>query len=390
MHQQQLEIPVTMQSPAQSPLNLVLIKTNEAIGRRGVSTYETTLSFKQLAAHFQVEANVDVLGEELKRQRDVEDSRILALKRYWLKSEGAVFPSMTIFVNTLTIGATHEIGDRVLVEAVLEMDSDRFIADGQGRTTFIQYLLANMSGCDDFTIATKVIVTHTESLSVEPAATIIRQLFSDYHINLKRPNRSISKCFDKSSPLARLCLELLEVQVGASATPLKKRIALHGKIRLGHIWTYDQFTGLISKFLGVAPSVANKQLADDAVYQQSLALCSAFLNQVGQILPFEMLDTPNFLEVHEQMMFTKAIFATAIAYVGKSVVEEMLVDDSRNWSALRSLSLPICSKDDKLWQTHNVTMVDDGKVKIIKATDRRIGSLICRELRIFPCHELSA
>lgn len=82
MHQQQLEIPVTMQSPAQSPLNLVLIKTNEAIGRRGVSTYETTLSFKQLAAHFQVEANVDVLGEELKRQRDVEDSRVSALKRY--------------------------------------------------------------------------------------------------------------------------------------------------------------------------------------------------------------------------------------------------------------------------------------------------------------------
>ncbi len=71
-------------------------------------------------------------------------------------------------------------------------------------------------------------------------------------------------------------------------------------------------------------------------------------------------------------------------------MQEMLRDDTVTWSKLDSIALPILSKEDKYWVKNNVTMLDGDSVKIIKGTDRRIGNLLCRQLRIYPCQELSA
>lgn len=380
--------PITMQSPAQTTLPLVLFKTKEGIERRGVSTYEGVLSFAELAAHFEVEANADILPESQKRQRDVDSTRVTGLKRYWENSEGVVFPSITIFVSNLLVNREIQVGSRTLVEAELAADVDRFICDGQGRTTLIKHLMATEPDAGSNTIACKLIVTHTDTLSDDAASVTIKQTFSDYHAKVKVPSKSLSKHFDTSTPVARLFNQLLELRIGADQSLLRDRIGLHGKIRRGTWITFEQFSQMITRFLGSAQSVLNKQLADSQVYEQTFALCEGFLNRIGELLPFTELDTEQYLTRHDQLMWTKAIFVSALGYVGKSLVEEMVTDGQFSWERFKPLQMPIASKDDKYWASNKVTLHDGDRVTIIKGTDRRIGALICRELRVLPCEEL--
>lgn len=390
---EQLHLPQqVMTSPADTNLDLVLFKTKEGIGQLGVTTYEGVCTFKELADNFGVEANSDTLAEEFKKQRDVDQLRVRGLKHYWSESKGPVFPSMTLFCNELAISSVQTLGNREFALATLQADSDRFICDGQGRTTFIQWLMQQAGTVEqfgDYTIAFKLIVTHTESLSVPPAARIIKQVFSDYHTRLKKPNKSVSKHFDSSTPFARLVNELLDLDVVSGGT-IKRRIALHGKLKPGHLWTFEQFTTMIQTFLKLTAVNANRQLEADENYESALALCTAFLNRVFTVLPITELDGDNYTSRHEDFMFTKAIFSKALAYLGRSVVDEMVLDESVGWDKLGNLSVPMLSKADPYWIKNKVCMEDGDSVKIIKATDRRIGALLCRSLRVYPCQELAA
>lgn len=388
--QENIQQPVkVMQSPSMESLELVLFKSKEGIEQLGVTTYEGMLTFKELVQHTVVEANTDVLSEELKKQRDVDKPRVEGLKKYWKDSDGAVFPNMTFFANNLIINSTEKIGNRELVRATLDKFADRFISDGQGRKSFIDWLLTQEGSekFEDHTISFKLIVTHTDTLSTPKASKIVKQVFADYHVSLKKPNKSISKYFDSASPFARLLNELMEVEVNGK---LQKYIALHGKINRGQLWTFDQFTAMIQKFLKVTPSTANKMLACDETFQSTFELCEAFLCRVMNILPVEQLDVDDFEEAHERLMFTKAIFVNALGYVGRSLFDEMLLDESKTWESLKQLDFLQKDKKDKFWIKSKITMNDEGAIRIIKGTDKRFGALICRELRIFPCSELSA
>lgn len=373
-----------------SSLNIVMFKTVEGINKLGVSTGEALLTFRQLADHFQVEANSDVLSEELKMQRDVDETRVRNLKKYWSESKGPILPDMTIFVSNLDIKNETSIQDKTIIEACLSPNSDRHICDGQGRTTFIQWLLNQEDAAkyEHYTIAVKIIVTHTKDLSDPFATSIIRQTFADYHVNLKKPTKSISKHFDSSNLFANLLNELLEIEVHNKK--LKSMIALHGRIKKGHLWTFDQFGSMIQKFLKVTPATANTYLAKDDKYEQTITLCSTFLTHLISALPVNDLDDANFLEVHEKSMFTKAIFANAMGYLGRSLFDEMVLDETKTWEIFSKLDAPIDSKDDKFWLVNKVTFKDGDSIKIIKATDKRIASIFCRQLRIYPCKELAA
>lgn len=382
----------TMPSPSGKPLPLLLVKTKEGIENRGVKTYEATITFEELAGHFSIEANSDLLSTEMKRQRDVEPARVAGIRRYWATSPSPVFPGMIMFVSSIDILKTHSIMGKTLIEAVLPADADRFIADGQGRTSFIKSLLETEQGkqYSANTISFKLVVTDTADLMDENASGVIRQLFSDLHCNLRKPNKSVSKLFDKSTPFARLQSDVLNFNVGG--VKLSKRIALHGKIRKGNLWTYDQLCSLLSKLLGSSAAQLNKDLADETVYASALSLCGGFLSRLGDILPMHELDGEDYSEKHEALMFSKAIFCTALGYVGRSVIDEMVLDETLSWKkALPALPDSMLStKDDKFWQVNRICMNDEGKIKIIKGTDKRIAGLICRELRIYPCSDLAA
>ncbi|NRA79464.1 MAG: DGQHR domain-containing protein [Pseudoalteromonas sp.] len=377
----------TITSPCNKPLHVVLFKSKEGIEQRGVQCYEGVMTFKELVDHFKAEKGSEEIGEVDKKQRDVDTKRVNGLKQYWTTSQGTVFPNITLFANSLSLKNSVTVGNKLIIEATLEKNADRFIADGQGQQAFIDWLLSDESNTEfeDHTISFKLIVTQTESLSTPKAVQIIRQLFADYHVKLTKPNSSISKHFDNSTVLSRLMNDCLELQV--DSYKLKSKIALHGKIKAGHIWTFQQFTTMMQKFLNLTNSTASKQITDEAQYEGALNLCRSYLTCIFKLLPIENITST---QDHEKAMFTRAIFANALGYVGRSLMDEMLLDNSITWERINLKGIPIEDKSDSFWLEANVTMKDKGTIKIIKSTDTRIGSLICRKLRIYPCPELSA
>lgn len=381
---------LNMVAPNNKDLPVVLFKTNEGIEKRGVRTYEGLLSFRELAEYFQLEPNSDKLNEDLKVQRDVDSPRVNKLKKYWENSSGPVFPGMTIFINALDIIATHDVGGRTIAESIIKSDTCRVIGDGQGRTALIKWL--QESGKNDtaldYTISVKFIVTDTSALTCDKAKKIIRQVFADYHVELKKPTKSISKHFNTDSYFTVFVNELLKLDFGFGE--IKSCIALHGVLRRGNVWTYDQFTGMILKLLNTSTGNIQKELADDGKRAQLFELCKQFLNAVFTTLPINILDTDNYKECHDNTMFTKAIFANALGYVGQSIFDELIAGTKNDFSDLTRIKMPITSKQDKYWQKSKVTMNDEGVIKIIRGTDKRIASLICHDLRIFPCKSLTA
>ena len=144
---------------------------------------------------------------------------------------------------------------------------------------------------------------------------------------------------------------------------------------------------MMQKFLNLTNSTASKQITDEAQYEDALNLCRSYLTCIFRLLPIENITST---QDHEKAMFTRAIFANALGYVGRSLMDEMLLDNSITWERINLKGIPIEDKSDSFWLEANVTMKDKGTIKIIKSTDTRIGSLICRKLRIYPCPELSA
>lgn len=377
-------------SPSGTNLTLAMFKSKEGITQQDVDTFEGVMTFKELADSFGIEPNSDLVDEKYKRQRDVDTRRINGFKSYWGSSKATVFPNITIFVNEIDVIKEVDLVGKTLVSASLKPESSRLISDGQGRTTFIKWLLAQeqMTEFESHTIAYKLIVTNTPTLTCEKSNTLIKQLFSDFYSNIVKPSQSISKYFDSSTPFSRLMNALLEIQLDDSHQ-LKDVISLNGKIKRGQVWNFVQLNSLVQKFLKVTPATANKQLADEQIYTCTLELCSNFLKQIFSQIPFRELETDNYLAVHEKVMYTKAVFANALGFVGRSLLDEMLIDCKRTWDEL-SLELILKDKLDKFWLTSKVTLNDEGKITIIKGTERRIGALLCRELRIYPCTELLA
>lgn len=178
------------------------------------------------------------------------------------------------------------------------------------------------------------------------------------------------------------CLEL-----SVNEKKIKPYIALQGKIKAGQLWTYQQFTTMLQKFLNITQASAEKEINTEDKYQGTVKLCKAFLSRVFDIMPLHELDEKS---NHSNLIFSRAIFANALGYVGRSLFDEMLENDRLSWDAIKQLNLPIADKEDTYWQKCNVIMKDGDKVKIIKGTDKRLAYLICRELRIYPCEELAA
>lgn len=81
---------------------------------------------------------------------------------------------------------------------------------------------------------------------------------------------------------------------------LGDRIELLGKIKRGNLWTFDQFTNMVGKFISFLAAQANKELAEEAVYNDVLSL-SGLADQGRQNGAGSMLDTDNYIEVYESL-----------------------------------------------------------------------------------------
>lgn len=85
-----------------------------------------------------------------------------------------------------------------------------------------------------------------------------------------------------------------------------------------------------------------------------------------------------------------AIGLKALGYIGNSLLEDAaFTTDSElaefNEGALKGLSkLPLDERNNPLWVRSEIYQSIEGKIKIIKSSERRLAWVICSELRIQP------
>jgi DGQHR domain-containing protein len=379
-------------SPTNEPLELVLFPATEGFSTKyDVDIYEGMLTFGEYHKHFVVEKNSDEINEMDKMQRDVsaKDGRVKSMVTY-IKNGASIFTSITIFVGELTDLKILQVGKKEMVVASLDPQTDRHITDGQGRHASIDTLMNTLSSeevmlLSEHTLSVKIVVTHTDTIF--EVRHIVRQAFSDYHLQLRKPSSSLSLYFDSATPYGQLMSALLDVEVNQK--PLVEWISLKGKITGHQVYTLAMFANFVQTALGKTKSSLNSDLQDDECFEQTQSLMMQILPQVLNVLPLYTLqtgDTATSKKIHEQALFTKALFLTGLGYLVRSIMEDAIVSGSLSFESLEVLKgLPLT---DKSCDTLKQAKIIDEKNKIVSKSDKRIGAYLCRAVRVMPCEAL--
>lgn len=384
-------------SPSGQNLDVVLFVAKEGLSSTYCNIYEGVMLYSEWVASFGVEQNSDVIDEQYKNQRDVDEPRVGRMEKYFTRADTSL-PSITIFITSLDLIESFQVGNRSMVRARIHHDVGRLVSDGQGRTECINRLLPNRPDLSDHTIAFKLLVTNTQT--IWEARHVIRQHFSDFNSTSSKPNPSISLLFDQSKPFGQLMAGLLSTKIAANDNrPLVELVAIHGKIRKGKLWTYMQFFTLVKSFFGATGKMLNESLDTPELATTLKHQAIDFLVHALNALPLHILHEDSWKENHQNALFTKALFAKGLGKTAKSLLDDHLTrvlrgqieDDAPiDWTPLEGLiSMPILDMSDPLWLKMNVCHKDGkGKVKIIKDTDEVIARVICHRLDIKPSLEI--
>lgn len=387
-------------SPVSLPLTVVSFRGTEGLSLHNeCRIHEVTLTWQQLADHFECESNSTELSEHMKHQRDVseKDARVKAMIAYVKERPDTLFPSLTIFVNQAKVINRQNILNDIHLETIqIDADASRLICDGQGRTTAIKALLREYPDMGTRTISTKLIVTETKDLY--EASAIIRQAFADLNGQTKKPDTSLSSYFDESKAFSRLVKDVVECQLNIEGIDapilMRKLISLNGTIKAGQLYTLNQFSQSLCALLGTTKSKLNEALKDEDSYQSTKYLAVTFFTKAFAALPLKQLwhtAPETYTAHHKSMMFTRDLFLKGLSHLGRSMLEESMVseDGKVNWAALDVLkTLPLTTLDDPLWLNNQIAWKDDSmkvkSVKIYKASDKKIGRVLCQKCRVFP------
>ncbi|SHH55265.1 DGQHR domain-containing protein [Ferrimonas marina] len=369
------------------------------MARQGLSEHhdmimlEGSMSMADLVGGFPVEQNSDVIPEYDKMQRDVSsgDVRTRRLDRYLNDRTDWLLPQLVIFVTQGQLSRAVKIGPNLAHSVTLPADAERVICDGQGRRVTVAGVLAERAAFGAFTIPFKLIITKTAR--IRDAKRVICQAFADLNGEVTKPNASINGHFNTSRPMDRLMDELLETEI-ADGKCLQDITALNGLIKPGQLWTYKQVKDMVLKSKGTTEGKANAFLRDDERYADFLENCRVFIRQVFKVLPLGQLSAQ---EEHKaaikEALWTKSLFALALAWVARSLTEDALFSGKLEWAKLEGLAkLPLHTLDDPMWIEAGISLVRDGRgdrrVTINKGTDDAIARLLCRHLRIQPSQGL--
>lgn len=386
----------TVVSTMKKTLPLVLEKAKEGFSKTYcVDIYEGVLTVGEYIHGFAVEKNSNEVSEKDKMQRDVNvsDSRVKSMKGY-IKRGASIFNNVTIFVNKLSNQELVKVGHKELVVTSIPEGAETHITDGQGRHTSFESLLSELSELSDeereelssHTLSVKFVVTNTDTIF--EVRHIVRQVFSDYHLNLVKPSASLSLYFDASTPYGRLMTALLNEEVNGE--PLVERISLKGKITGKQVWTLAMFATFVHTSLGKTKASLNKELQDSDCFDQTLALVKNILPKTLGLMPLDIIDEKNdaVKKVHDGALFTKALFLTGLGYVVRSLMEQAITSGSLSFDSLEKIkSLPLADKSCDSLKKARIIDEDD---KIISKSDKRIGGYMCRITGIMPCEALMA
>lgn len=374
-------------APNGSDLEVVLFVGNEGINKAGVRTLEGILLASELADYFRIEENSDKIPSHLKRQRDLERNRKNKLLKYFDEREDTVLPALTIFLSHLVNEEVITVGNRTMIKAVIPRLADRHIADGQNRHELYKELIPNNAELGNQTVSVKFLVS--DSATLDPATTVIKQLFNDYHYNQSKPNASQNLFFDSSQPYSHLLRRFLDVEVQGKT--LWELISVNGKLAEGNIFILKQ---LLDFFNIVSASTERKtntllkkqpEMAEQ-LYQMLVPAVTGVLSA----MPLEIIDTkaPN--------MHTKAIYFYGCAWVARSIIEQAMSDNTApDWSALDKLkSLPLLDMTDSWWinagVVRKVQVEGKNEIKYVmnKGSEKIMGRKLARVCGVYPCDDI--
>lgn len=382
-----------MVSPINKDLPLTLFVGNEGLTHhyKGTQSFEGVMTVKEFVEQFSCEKNSDLIDESEKMQRDVseKDPRVKCMVTY-VKKGASIFPNVTIFLNYLVILENIKVGCRDMVIASIHKDADRHITDGQGRHTTASIVLGldeseliNLNDFANHTISVKLVITNTET--IYEARKMVRQVFSDYHIALKKPNSSISLYFDSSTPYGLLMNELMESEL--EGKPMHTWVASKGRVTGHQAWSLAQFANFVHTALGKTKSSLNKDLLDEDCYLETRNVLVDLLPMLISKLPLNSLINEE-KGSHSKALFTKALFLTGFGYLVRSAIEDSLISGELNIEAFDQLQkLPLANMFDDSLREEKIV---DENGKIISHSSKRIGSYLCNKIRIMPCALLTA
>ncbi|MEF2142757.1 DGQHR domain-containing protein [Vibrio alginolyticus] len=370
---------------SEQDLQLVLFRANEGICTNGISVFEGVITGKEFAENFTEEESSDSLNEYQKRQRDLEKGRAQGLIKYFDNREDTVLPSITVFVSSLKLHEEISIGNKEVVTATLESSSDRLVCDGQNRLNLFKDRVTNTSPTQYHTLGVKFIVTNTDTL--EPVTQKIRQVFSDYHLHLRKPTSAQNLFFDSSQSFSRLIRDQILDNVLVDGHSLKRFISTTGKPKKSQLMDLKQLGDFICTALGTTPVKMNKLLEGSSDTEaEIIRLTTPFLTKFFSLIPMRFLSDsgPN-------VMYTKSIFWKGTAIVIRSIFEEHLSRMHKapiDWSVLDGIvRLPVKDITHDFWLENNVVQKSisrNGSIKyrMIRSSERSCATAICKELEL--------
>lgn len=371
---------------ANDDLYLTLIQGIEGIGH----TYLTKLTYQQCVDYFELEDESIPVHQRL--QRDAEKARIKGIINYLVERDNTVFPSACLIVTHLELELL--LADELnIMRGKLLACSDRLFIDGQGRVGSMAESIAKKPDLANMHLDVKVIVVPTDT--IRESSEMVRQIFSDYHLGLKKPNSSQNIFFDSEKSSSRLAKEVLAITTKLDV-PFESAIAPNGKLGHGNLYTLASVRDFISILCGISSTAKLNAFLDvEQNYNLYLALISQYIKGMYQHLPLlevqSIQDKKAWALATKESVLTCAIGLKALAYFGRSLIDDLIATESTEL-ALDKIAiiaqLPTSERTNQLWLEKSIYQVIDGKVSIIKASEKRLARLMCNKARLLPCKEL--
>lgn len=363
-------------------LSIYAIRGVDGIG----FTYNLSLSLVQFTSCFGI-SPTDV--EEYDRlQRIPTQARIKDLNKYLLERKNTIFPQVICVVTKANFEPVEGLdcgnGVNTIGKLSINGNDERQLVDGQGRLLSSQAVIeVAYELFKGRSIDMKVVIANTDTLL--EASTMIRQIFSDIHKRVKKPNSSINLHFDSSESSSTFPVKAVE-HFRDNDMQFDKWISLDGSTN--KIWTLAQFKNFLCRFTGLSSTAINTEFAKSPEFAALyIGLLPQLLNPIAKISVFnDITEDTKLAELKNDNLLCCAIGIDAIGILGNLIITLATNDNTApDFSPLDKIADIDFSKSSKLF----VGTVVDEKGKMIRGSEKSFAKIIACQLDMRLTSELA-
>ena len=336
-----------------------------------IQIINVTMTLRELVDTFPIHAAND---DSDQLQRKLTSSRAKKIKQYLLEREDAVFPQLAGFVTSHTlVEDVHSLFRQVIIPDIAE----RMLVDGQGRREGGMLAMEEKPELGDMTIDMKLMVLKTDTLL--GSAHIIRQVFSDYHKNVVKPNSSINLFFDSSKKSSAFYVSALE-KLEARDSLFAKQVSRDGSTN--RLYTLAQFKVFLEKLTGMTDKQMEITFEDEAVRDMWLRIVDEYARQVEtNAFPdvFNGISTTEDVKTFKKShLACCAIGIEALGRVGNLIIDSAIAKQQKpDLSLISGLSDLDMDRNADIWQ--GKVMLDG---RILKGSAKKLATKFAFHLEL--------